>query len=665
MKFSWRILNYFIDLEKIKFEEFTKKLILSGFEIERIDEKTENKDTLIDLDITANRKDINCIFNLAKEISIILNLPIKPLIVYKNFNYLKKTNDLKSNINRIQSIYINTIHKIINSNSPIWLKKHLKTYDIKSLSLLSDIKQYIKIKWGHNIIVYDLDKLNIKNIDHKLITLYADSSVKQKIILSYKKQKLTYFDKSKDDIKKSFNDKSKNILLCFFTYENNTENLLETINNAYHETIQLITTFGAGIINKPYKKLYYNSYIKKIKIKHHKIKKILGPTNYKNNKLISHKEIINRLNQLKLKYQYYPLSKISELTISENRQYDLSRPIDIIEELARIHGYEKFLNKIPSYIKKGRISKKLFYTNKIRNILKNLGLNEVVNTSLVNKEYHNKYQISVHNPLTLEIQSLRTNIINNLIQNYKYNKKQKNLRTEIFEIGKIFYKDKNHKYIEETQLTGLISNSSFIRKDWTDISNNPNIFHIKGILEIFFYQLNAKIEWNNLKIQDQSENLNNLNRFINSYQRIGIYSCEKSELLGFLSKLNPKYLSDISEDIVYLFSISIDKLLKVVYLNKHLKYTIKNYSTYPSVTRDISFNITKNITIDSIKKLILEKHNENIESINIVNEYYNINKKSKKIAKSVCFRIIYRSNIKTLDNKDIEKIDMNIKKILD
>nr|QCI07551.1 Phenylalanine-tRNA ligase beta subunit [Malaconema sp.] len=61
MKFSWKTLNYFINLESIKFEKIIEHLTLAGFEVDNIEDSTEIKDKIINLNITANRKEINCI----------------------------------------------------------------------------------------------------------------------------------------------------------------------------------------------------------------------------------------------------------------------------------------------------------------------------------------------------------------------------------------------------------------------------------------------------------------------------------------------------------------------------------------------------------------------------------------------------------------------------
>jgi len=661
MKFSWQILNYFINLETVTKKEFIKKLALTGFEVEETEINDEKLNKIIFLDITANRKDINCIFNLAEEISIIFNIPFKiPIIKYLSF--IKDAIYINKNFNNIQYIYINTIHRVCNSISPDWLQNHLACYDIKSLSLLNDIQEYIKIKWGYHIVILDIDELGIKNIRYDLINIFVDKNCNT--ILLYQDKQLINLNQIDYNSHQLLNNNTKNIFLFSFASYNISNHLVKTFFNAYQETIRLIVTFGYGVINRPYKILYPSLSQKSIKIKYKLIQKILGPISSNNYKLMSYNQIVKSLNQLNLDYNYYSKYKVYDLIVPHYRNNDLQRPIDIIEEIARIYGFQNFLNLSKSIIKikKGKISNKLYYLKVIRNILRSVGLNEVINTSLVKRQINNQFQISIYNFFSLDSQFLRTNIINNLIDNHIYNIRQKNHRTEIFEIGKIFYKNFNNQYIEETYLNGLIYNPSFIQKDWSDSSVSHTLFHIKGILEIFFNRLNAKVKFGTLIVDESNQYIKSLNIFIHKYKTIAFYNYYTNELIGFLTELNKKYLYDIPENnhSVYLFDININNLLKTIYLKKHFKHTINKYSLYPSVTRDVSLKITKSINIDSIVKLILENNHDYLESIHIISEYYD----AKLNTKSVCFRIVYRSHVKTLNSEDIKIIDMKIKKIL-
>lgn len=649
MKFSWKLLNYLIDLKNINFNEFIQKLTLAGFEIEKIEEKNALKDKIIHLNVTANRHDIYCISNLATEISSILNIP---LIIKDQKISIDKYNYISNLSNNIIYIKSNIIYKITYDTSPKWLINTLISYDIKPKNLLNDIQEYIKIKWGQKITYLNysnqisIQSILIKAIDNKT-ELFNNYNKLQNI--------------------------SNSIIIGFPIYNHNSEENIQNYTDhyisAYNETIRLITTFGKATIGKSYdffnKKsinlIYFN---KKIEIPKNKIQTILGPIKNQNFKFLSKKQINNTLKQLKLKPVYNSRNKTFNITIPNSRVSDLYRTIDIIEEIGRNYGFKHFLNKLPKKINKGKLSQKTVHIYKISDILRNMGLNEVINSSFNKKVQNNKpsINIKIYNPITEEQKILRGNILENLIENYKYNIKQKNSRIEIFEIGKIFYKISEKKYIEETHLGGLIYNENFIRKTWSDKPENLNWFYAKGILELFLEKLQTTIKWQKFNTNITEYIQTDLYELFNPIKQITIYDSINKEYIGIFGELNNKYTKDLKNhnNKIYIFEINIEQISKIIKLNQHLNYSMKPYSLYPKVIRDINIIITSNQNLNDIKNNLLEKNKNLIEAINITNEYYNKIKKSR----SICLRITYRSNNRTLNIKDINIIDQSIEKSL-
>nr|QCI06072.1 Phenylalanine-tRNA ligase beta subunit [Delesseria sanguinea] len=667
MKFSWTILNYFINLESITFEKFIETLTLAGFEVEEIEENNKIADKIIHLSITANRKEIFCIINLAKEITTIFNLPLK--ISLKPIQLLS-TNKIYNFINISQQILyvkVNKINHLSNNKSPKWLHNHLIGYNIQPLFLLHDIKQYIKIKWGHEVLIFDLNKLNTKSINLNQIKIDRKTNLKEQGKIIYNNQNLLYLDRINiGQTNTQFSYKTNKIILCCFINNTNTNNLLnshETFNHAYNETIRLITTYCGGVINKSYE----NSKIiiennRKLQIKKNEIKHTLGPIINKQNKYLSNKNILKVLDKLKFSPYYSYNNKTFEITIPKYREHDLKRNIDIIEEIGRIYGFKYFLNQLPKYNGKGKISLKSFYIKKIRNTLLAIGFDEVINSSLTQRQIYEINHIKIYNPITEEQNILRTNIAKNLIQNYRLDIKQKKFRTEIFEIGNIFYKNKQNSYNEQIHLGGIISNVQFFKKDWYSKSNKLEWFHAKGIVEFILDTLQTNIKWSQ-KLQELSNTtINKIRHYLDPNEQIFIYNKSNNQLIGMLGKVNKKYLNDIDQKNkkIYIFEINIQSLIKSIYFNKHINHTVKAYSLYPTVIRDISINIDKYDNIKQIKNLILQKNKNLIEYIEIINEYYN------KVTqmKSICLRIIYRSSNRTLNYKDLTNINNNIKQLL-
>nr|ARW63820.1 Phenylalanine-tRNA ligase beta subunit [Chondria sp. (in: red algae)] len=642
MKFSWKLINCFIDIEHIEPKTLEEKLALSGIEVEEIKEIVEIEDKIIDASVTANRKDIQSIISLSKEIGIIINnkLKINPI---RNFGNLNNYNHKNSEINNSIQLSINEIKNIHCNETPKWINKYLKLYNIHSSNIIHSIQKYIEIKWGQTFYILNkneaLSRLNLLN-NNKFI---------------YESIALNYDNDSKFLVFSEHNIKHNAI-----NRDNN--NYSEYYFNSYLDTIKTLSTFTQCRLGKLYclfKTKHQDKYKQTIKINTESINTILGKLTSKSFKYISNRSLLYNLNRLNLIPKYNPLTKEFLVQIPRERTNDLYRTIDIIEEIGRIKGYHHFLHKLHKYNTKGKIDKTSIKIKQIRKILRQFGLNEVINCCLVNNKFQNN-NVKLYNPITQEQCELRNNILEGLINNYIYNIKQQNNEDgiEIFEIGKIFQKKSVNNYVEAIHLGGLIYNNNFIRESWCEESSNPSFFHLKGFIETLIEQLNLRAF---LKIiESNNENIDIHKNFFHSTKNIGIYKENTQELIGILGEINPIYINKLNDNKVYVFELNINQLDISTNKNYHLHYRAVPYSTYPSVTRDISIKINKTRNIKSIQELFSRDHNSLIESIKVFNEY--LHKESNM--RSISLRIKYESKERTLNNKDIEKIDKEIYDLL-
>nr|YP_009392572.1 Phenylalanine-tRNA ligase beta subunit [Caloglossa monosticha]ARW61134.1 Phenylalanine-tRNA ligase beta subunit [Caloglossa monosticha] len=659
MKFSWKVLNFFINLKHIKLDTIIEKLNLNGLEIEKIENHLAITDKTIHLNVTTNRKEIFCIVNLATEISTILNLPLKinskpikliePSIISQEFSFFN-----------FRYIKVHKIYNLKNFSSPKWLQNYLKACDIQSKFLLYDIQQYIYIKWGHQFHIFDLEKLQI-NTNIINLTRISLNLIKYINKIIFNKQEHLYFYHQEDT------KLEKNIILYFLIYpinQNNVQNSQATFTQAYNETINLISTYSKTTISKS--REYYSGEKKHttsstiLSINKSEIKCLLGPIENNKPNFLSNQQISNILQQLNYCPTYLHNYKIFKIKIPDYRKHDLKRSIDIIEEIGRIYGFEKFLSKLPKYNNKGSISLNSLQIKKIRNTLQNMGFYEAITSSFIKKTQQRFYNINVCNSLTQEQTSLRINIIENLINIYEQNKKNKNFDTEIFEIGKIFYKNKSNHFIHENHIGGLITNHQYIQIDWSDTKKSMNWFHAKGTIENFLDIIQANVIWKNFYNKNNLANFKYITKYYHPNKMIFICDAYNKELIGIFGEIYQKNKDNTNIKNVYLFELNLSKLIKCINYNNHFNHIMKPYSLYPSVTRDISIRLKNKININQIKKLFLKEGINLTESIQVINDYNDIIKNQR----SICIRIVYRSYNKTLNNTDLKNIDLNIQNIL-
>nr|YP_009298041.1 phenylalanyl-tRNA synthetase beta chain [Plocamium cartilagineum]AOM67979.1 phenylalanyl-tRNA synthetase beta chain [Plocamium cartilagineum] len=696
MKFSFEWLKQIINLQKITFNELVEKLILSGFEIETIENKPNIKDITIDLSITTNRLDMTSIIGLAREISTIVNTSfLSDLYLSNRYNNKILPNNIFKISKSLFDIKINTITNLVNCLSPQWLINYLIGCDIKPRYVLNDIQEYIKIKWGQDIEIFDISKINHNTTNHTFFNFKKVNSIKEKFIyeqclsrldyeiLMYKNTILSVMGlESNQDF--FCNSKTSSIIvlgtICKPEYITEiTEQLSIRTDksirhqkkilrcdfiNAYNETLQLIATYGKGTIGLSQEYHKINNVPKKIFIEREYINNILGKTKKCNNRYLSVNRTFHILKQLKFQPIYNNNYKKFQITIPRYRENDIVNKIDVIEEIGRIHGFDYFNDNLKFYNKKGYISQKQYIIKYIKQVLRSYGLNEVNHYSLKNKSYiPNLKNISLYNPLIEDQSELRHNILQNLITTKIFNIKQKNLQNEIFEVGKIFTKNTVQKkdYIENIHIASILGNSNFSQNSWYTKAEPLSWFQAKGLLEEIFEKLNAQILWKKIDIRHiKTIDHSLLNMF--KLQRSAILcNSNTKEEIGIFGEIKSNVLQKNIGHSTYSFEINIDYLIKTINTKNHLQYKIKPYSLYPSVTRDLSIILNQGEDLEYIKQSIINRNNDLLESIEIFNAYKD--KKNLK-TRNIGLRLIYRAQNRSLNKIDMKNIDNDINFLL-
>nr|ARW65067.1 Phenylalanine-tRNA ligase beta subunit [Polysiphonia sertularioides] len=644
MKFSWNLTNSFLKAGKTSLKGIEDKLILSGLEIENIE--TLNEDKILDISITTNRKEIDCAFSLAREISLLTNNAIKTKVIKHPETKLYKKIQKNSAFKYVRIHHIKDLKYLKIS---AWIKQNLKVQCIEEDRNLYDIQKYMKIKWGQTFGIIEYKTINEVN---KVLDNME--------FIDYKEQIRSLIAKTDIDIGTK--------LLVFMTTQNigmnrnsQTYSAEEFYENYYIDALSILSTATKITIGK-----YYESYKKidiekkVIEISKNKVDKSLGNIGEKQQKFLHKQDLIDILEKMRLSPLYLKNKKSFLVQVPKYRSHDLKRDIDIIEEIGKVYEFKYFYDNNNKNILRGNQAKRFIILKEIRRTLRSLGLSEIITCSTVKNKGSSNNTIEICNSINKTQKVLRNSIVDNLLDNFEYNLKHFNKNLSIFEIGKVFNKQNNHLlYNEERYIGGLISNDLYIRKDWLDNPGNFNIFHMKGIIELFSKKIKAEVI-----LRKTSKNYNN-NRIIERATRIGVYDKETNDLIGILGKVRRSGIinNQNNEKKIYGFEINLNKLIQTVSTKGHLKYTKKAYSRYPSITRDISIKADKETNLKKIYQQIIDVNRKLTESVEAFNEYTKNAKDKSKKTRFIGIRITYRSNEKTLDTKDIESIDNSLREI--
>ncbi len=512
--------------------EMQKYLSLCGPSIEKVDKI--DKDYVFDIEITSNRIDTASVIGIAQEAQAILpmfgkkaKLKLNPLTKYKFDsivgNYPRVVPSLKIKIvdatlcPHFTAIVLGDINI---APTPDFMKNRLIAAGIKSINNVVDISNYLMLALGQPVHVFDYDE--IKN--HMMIM--RESKKGEKIItLDEKEVVLPGGDIVIEDgsgrlidlcgimggLNSAISEKTKNVVLFVQTYDKvrirrtSMSTGIRTVAAAFFEKgldperVEPTLVYGVELLEK-YASAKVSSKLYDIYPKPYKQKLLVmgyGLFGKKIGVKIPEKNVVSILNNLGFRINHLSndRAKMVKIIVPSWRTNDVDIPEDIIEEVARVYGYHNILSVLQPivYVDQPKDMEDIFiFQNKIKLLLKHLGLNEVINYSMVSKEQLEtfgldpKKHLRLSNSLSKDIEYLRTCLTISLFKNIKDNIGKTRHNTapgekeilKFFEIGKIYIPRKND-LPNEVYKIGIVTNTDY--------------FDLKGIIEAIYKELNINV----------------------------------------------------------------------------------------------------------------------------------------------------------------------------
>ena len=331
-------------------------------------------------------------------------------------------------------------------------------------------------------------------------------------------------------------------------------------------------------------------------------------------------------------------------------RYDIEIEADLIEELARLEGYDSLPTRslepklrIPSNSKERIISTSLI----------SQGFSEVINYSFIGEDDEmvygeSKKKIELENPISQNMKFMRSSLFPGLINTFIHNLNNGLESQKLFEIGSVFSYKKSQKPYERTRVSGLLYGNS-APNHWLDKPRKITFYDAKGVIEKISSSFDAVINF-------ESNSSDFFHPGISSSIRDG------SKGIGQVGALNPEILRKIGlKEDVFLFSLDID-ILKVKKLKK-----FKKFSKFPSIQRDLSFVVGKGVTSLELRMLIKDKGGKELKNLDLFDVYEGKGIEDNK--KSITISLTWQSSKRTLLDSDIdkvvEKIVHSVKKELD
>lgn len=328
-------------------------------------------------------------------------------------------------------------------------------------------------------------------------------------------------------------------------------------------------------------------------------------------------------------------TKVKENTITVKiplRRPDLKIPADIAEEVGRLYGFNNIKNKALVDSLEGG---KTLTSNKetmLRNHLASLGLNETITYSLIDlKSIHDfnnigdPYQILM--PLTEDRMVMRQSLLNGLVKTYQYNVSRQNKVVNIFEIGSVYTKEIEKKYLS------ILLNSKLNHNLWQKDNLKIDFYDAKGLLDNLLAKLKVEVT---LK---ESEN-----KSLHPYRQG--YIIHNENIIGIIGELHPKLIKD---DKVYVIELDLEYLLNLNYVNNY-----EPVRRFPNAERDIAFVISKDINILEVETIIKQTARKYLVSLELFDIYEG--EHIKEGHQSLAYRLVFNNKEQTLESSEVDKV---------
>lgn len=635
-------------------------------------------DTVLDVSITPNRADCLSMIGIAREVAAITGKKIKMPVgeVYESAEDINSITSVKIIDSDLCPRYTaRMIKDVAIGPSPVWMKTRLEAVGLRSINNVVDVTNFVMLEMGQPLHSFDFRFLEegrivvrksvqdeeFVSLDGKARKLEADtllicdgvkpvaiggimgglnSEVKDDTRIVFLES--AYFNPS------SIRRSARRLAMptdAAFRFERgiDPEGVLAALNRA----AGLIADLSGGKVCKN----FIDEYPAKVPAAAN-IPLALSRVNAVIGTAIEGSEVIRILQSIGMEVKENEPGKY--LVTPPTYRVDITREIDLIEEVARLYGYDRVPVTLPDVaVTEMAAIPRLDLEERIRTVLTGNGYNEVINYSFISPQSvdylgltendERRRLVHIKNPLVEDQAVMRTTMIFALLDSLKKNANNGCFNLKLFEMGRIFLSGGAGKLpAERNVLAGLLSGT--IGEDLWNYRLNVDFYDVKGCIDNLF---------SDLKTGDCRYVAENPEPFLHPGKSANIYLNDSK--VGYLGEVHPdvKDRMDLKVN-SYVFEINLDMLVN------HIagEVTYKEISKYPAVARDVAFVVDSGVQADYMLDIVLRQKEDLLENVGIFDIY--AGKGLPDGTKSLGLRFSYRSPDKTLTDLEVNNVHERI-----
>lgn len=627
-------------------------------------------DAILDLSITPNRADALSMRGVAHEVGAIYDR--KPVFKHVSLNEMENEkveeyiNVAVEDKNDTPFYSMRIIKGVKIAESPMWLQTKLMNAGIRPLNNVVDITNYILLEYGQPLHAFDYDRLESKNIlvrrattDEKLETLDSENRqlTKETIVIT-NGEKPVALAGIMGGLGTEIQDDTVTIALESALFEPvairktaKELNLRSESSSRYekginHDTILSASAHAAALIVELAGGSVVSgaAIVSDLDVKNVVVPITLEKLNRSLGTVIKTNEVLSIFNRLG--FGVSETNGLFEVSIPP-RRWDVSIEADLLEEVARIYGYDNLPSTLPIIESTpGKLDDKQRIIRHTRHYLEGAGLSQAISYVLTTPKKASQFLMTESEstkldfPMSEDRSTLRMNLVSGLLDNVHYNTARKNTDVALYEIGRVFYKNQDRLLpVEEEHLAGVLT-GSLIKSNWQEKTEKVDFFNLKGILEGLFETFGLTEPLTFVTDKDREG--------MHPGRTAAIYLGEEQPI-GFIGQIHPLMAKEYDIKETYIFELNLHPIIEG---EKH-PTIYAGIPKYPGMTRDIALLVDESITNQQLTELIYEKGGKYLRHVRLFDLYQG--EKINEGKKSLAYTLSYLNPNDTLIEEEVTK----------
>ncbi|QPQ22446.1 MULTISPECIES: phenylalanine--tRNA ligase subunit beta [Staphylococcus] len=632
-------------------------------------------DQVMEFDLTPNRADALSMIGTAYEVAALYNTKMTKPDTTSNELELSANDELTvtiENEDKVPYYSARVVHDVTIEPSPIWMQARLIKAGIRPINNVVDISNYVLLEYGQPLHMFDQDAIGSQQIvvrqanEGEKMTTLDDTErelLTSDIVITNGQTPIALAGVMGGDFSE-VKEQTSNIVIEGAIFDpvsiRHTSRRLnlrsesssrfekgiatEFVDEAVDRACYLLQTYANGkVLKDRVSSGELGAFITPIDITADKINRTIGFD-------LSQNDIVTIINQLGFD------TEINDDVITvlvPSRRKDITIKEDLIEEVARIYGYDDIPSTLPVFDKvtSGQLTDRQYKTRMVKEVLEGAGLDQAITYSLVSKEdatafsMQQRQTIDLLMPMSEAHASLRQSLLPHLIEAASYNVARKNKDVKLFEIGNVFFANGEGELPDQVEYLSGILTGDYVVNQWQGKKETVDFYLAKGVVDRVSEKLNLEFSYRRADID-------------------GLHPGRTAEILlenkvvGFIGELHPTLAADNDLKRTYVFELNFDALMSVSvgYIN------YQPIPRFPGMSRDIALEVDQNIPAADLLSTI-HAHGGNILKDTLVFDVYQ-GEHLEKGKKSIAIRLNYLDTEETLTDERVSKVQAEIEAAL-